>query len=97
MNTSAQKIMLVAGGTGGHVFPAVALAHELTQQGMNVSFITDRRGQRYVATDKIEDPPKLIYGRVMPFVGIRSIVDAILIAACNPISSASPETAKITK
>jgi UDP-N-acetylglucosamine--N-acetylmuramyl-(pentapeptide) pyrophosphoryl-undecaprenol N-acetylglucosamine transferase len=49
MNTSAQKIMLVAGGTGGHVFPAVALAHELTQQGIHISFITDRRGQRYVA------------------------------------------------
>jgi UDP-N-acetylglucosamine--N-acetylmuramyl-(pentapeptide) pyrophosphoryl-undecaprenol N-acetylglucosamine transferase len=48
MNTPTQKIMLVAGGTGGHVFPAVALAHELTEQGMQVTFMTDRRGRRYV-------------------------------------------------
>jgi UDP-N-acetylglucosamine--N-acetylmuramyl-(pentapeptide) pyrophosphoryl-undecaprenol N-acetylglucosamine transferase len=37
-------IALTAGGTGGHVFPAVALAEELHARGHAVAFITDSRG-----------------------------------------------------
>lgn len=37
-------IALAAGGTGGHVFPASALAAEMTARGWQVVFITDRRG-----------------------------------------------------
>ncbi|MBL0849316.1 MAG: undecaprenyldiphospho-muramoylpentapeptide beta-N-acetylglucosaminyltransferase [Candidatus Liberibacter ctenarytainae] len=36
-------ILLVSGGTGGHVFPAVALVHELKKRGYIVYLITDRR------------------------------------------------------
>lgn len=38
---------LVAGGTGGHVFPALALARELQGRKHSVRMITDRRGQKY--------------------------------------------------
>jgi UDP-N-acetylglucosamine--N-acetylmuramyl-(pentapeptide) pyrophosphoryl-undecaprenol N-acetylglucosamine transferase len=39
-------IILAAGGTGGHLFPAQALAQELTARGRRVVLITDlRRGQ----------------------------------------------------
>jgi len=37
-------IALAAGGTGGHVFPAQALAHELQSRGVRVILITDHRG-----------------------------------------------------
>ena len=37
-------IVLVAGGTGGHVFPAEALAGELRQRGYPLALVTDRRG-----------------------------------------------------
>lgn len=37
-------VMLAAGGTGGHMFPAEALARELLQRGYRVALITDRRG-----------------------------------------------------
>jgi UDP-N-acetylglucosamine--N-acetylmuramyl-(pentapeptide) pyrophosphoryl-undecaprenol N-acetylglucosamine transferase len=37
-------IALTAGGTGGHVFPALALAEELCDRGHAVVFITDSRG-----------------------------------------------------
>ena len=37
-------IVLAAGGTGGHVFPAEALASELTNRGFRLSLITDHRG-----------------------------------------------------
>jgi UDP-N-acetylglucosamine--N-acetylmuramyl-(pentapeptide) pyrophosphoryl-undecaprenol N-acetylglucosamine transferase len=38
---------LTAGGTGGHVFPAEALAEELMRRGCRLAFVTDRRGQAY--------------------------------------------------
>jgi UDP-N-acetylglucosamine--N-acetylmuramyl-(pentapeptide) pyrophosphoryl-undecaprenol N-acetylglucosamine transferase len=37
-------IVLAAGGTGGHVFPAEALASELISRGLRLVLITDRRG-----------------------------------------------------
>lgn len=47
MNESVKKIVLTAGGSGGHVFPAEALAKELTADGAEISFITDRRGNSF--------------------------------------------------
>jgi len=40
-------IILAAGGTGGHVFPAEALARALLARGREVVIITDRRGQGF--------------------------------------------------
>ena len=40
-------IILAAGGTGGHVFPAEALATELAGRDCRLALITDRRGGAY--------------------------------------------------
>jgi len=37
-------VVLAAGGTGGHIFPAEALARELIGRGINVYLFTDKRG-----------------------------------------------------
>ncbi len=42
-------IILAAGGTGGHLFPAQALAQELLRRGHRCELITDPRGERYHA------------------------------------------------
>ena len=38
------RIMVMAGGTGGHVFPALAVADALRAQGVEVSWLGTRRG-----------------------------------------------------
>ncbi|PYE90161.1 undecaprenyldiphospho-muramoylpentapeptide beta-N-acetylglucosaminyltransferase [Phyllobacterium leguminum] len=43
-------IVLCAGGTGGHLFPAEALAHELSARGWEVHLATDTRAQRFAGT-----------------------------------------------
>ncbi|HPF47655.1 MAG: undecaprenyldiphospho-muramoylpentapeptide beta-N-acetylglucosaminyltransferase [Alphaproteobacteria bacterium] len=40
-------IVLAAGGTGGHMFPALALMEELLERGHKVTLITDNRGIKY--------------------------------------------------
>lgn len=38
-------IILTAGGTGGHVFPAESLAEELSERGYELALVTDARGK----------------------------------------------------
>ena len=41
-----RHFVMAAGGTGGHMVPAHALAAELASRGHKVALITDERGQR---------------------------------------------------
>lgn len=47
MTEARPLIALAAGGTGGHMFPAEALAQELKRRGKRVLLATDARGARY--------------------------------------------------
>ena len=44
---TAPLILLAAGGTGGHLFPAEALGVELIKRGYRVRLVTDDRALRY--------------------------------------------------
>ena len=48
--TKARLVIIAAGGTGGHMFPARAFADEMRARGWTVGLISDRRGLHY-ATD----------------------------------------------
>lgn len=47
MTAGKNQIVLASGGTGGHIFPARALAEELTARGFEVTLMTDMRGEKY--------------------------------------------------
>ena len=40
-------LLIAAGGTGGHMFPAQALAEAMVAKGWRVRLSTDTRGARY--------------------------------------------------
>lgn len=46
---SAPLLIIAAGGTGGHMFPAQALAETMLERGWRVRLSTDARGARYTA------------------------------------------------
>lgn len=43
-NTNQKKIVLSAGGTGGHIYPAFSLKEELIDRGYECILFTDKRG-----------------------------------------------------
>ncbi len=45
--SQTKNIVISAGGTGGHMFPAEALALDLINRGYHVTLITDKRGAKY--------------------------------------------------
>ena len=54
--TGGRKLLLAAGGTGGHMFPAQALAEILKTEAWQIALMTDARGQKHcgrIPTDKV--------------------------------------------
>ena len=60
MSLVSRHYVLAAGGTGGHLTPAFALAHELDRRGHHVALITDARGS------EIPGKPDFLPAHVLP-------------------------------
>ena len=44
----SKKIVFTAGGTGGHIFPAINLMKDFSERGYEVLLITDSRGEKFI-------------------------------------------------
>lgn len=49
---TSKRIALAAGGTGGHIFPAEAVASNLIKEGYSCTLITDKRYKKSLATNE---------------------------------------------
>lgn len=92
---SQRMIVLTAGGTGGHLFPAEALASELLARGFAVSLITDTRGQAFggrmadVAVHRIQAAAVLGKGlggriRALWLIGVGTLQSISLLRRLKP-------------
>ncbi|WP_137130221.1 undecaprenyldiphospho-muramoylpentapeptide beta-N-acetylglucosaminyltransferase [Rhizobium sp. FY34] len=69
-------ILLAAGGTGGHLFPAEALGHELHARGYAVHLVTDARAERFAGkfpADEIHVVPSATFGSKNPVAVARAL------------------------
>ena len=51
---TAQPVVLASGGTGGHMFPAAALAGALLARGYRLALFSDRRGIGYAMPEGVD-------------------------------------------
>ena len=71
------KILLAAGGTGGHMFPAQSLAENLKAKGWDVALMTDARGQKHsgrIPADKIIEVQAASISPRKPIEAIKGII-----------------------
>lgn len=48
----SDKILIMAGGTGGHIFPALAIAAELKKRGANIAWLGTKQGMENTLVPK---------------------------------------------
>ena len=92
---TAPLILLAAGGTGGHLFPAEALGVELIKRGLHVRLATDARALRYsglfskdnidvVPSETVRGRSPLALARTAFMLGYGTLVAANLVRRLKP-------------
>ena len=68
------KILLAAGGTGGHMFPAQALGERLNSQGWEIALMTDVRGLKHANNIPTEHKIQVEAASLSPRKPIKAIL-----------------------
>ena len=70
------KVMIMAGGTGGHIFPALAIARELQTQGLDVEWLGGRTGLETELVGNTDIPLHQINARGIAGKGMIAVLRA---------------------
>lgn len=68
-NAEKPLVVIAAGGTGGHMFPAQAFADEMRSRGWQIALVTDERGKKYAQNfpaDWREEVEAATFGSKLP-------------------------------
>jgi UDP-N-acetylglucosamine--N-acetylmuramyl-(pentapeptide) pyrophosphoryl-undecaprenol N-acetylglucosamine transferase len=76
-----RRVMIAAGGTGGHMFPAQALAAELKGRGWDTALITDSRGLKLTGSFPADPIVTIEAATISPANPLKSIEGAARIAS----------------
>ncbi len=71
------RLLLAAGGTGGHMFPAQALAECLKAEGWEIAMLTDARGQKHAGRIPADPIIEVDAASISPRKPIQAIGGAI--------------------
>lgn len=90
-----KTVLIAAGGTGGHLFPAQAFADVMRARGWRVVLMTDERGRVYAkdfVADAIEDVPAatLSWSNPIKAIGAAMKISAGMRAARARLDALSP-------
>lgn len=94
---SGRSVTIMAGGTGGHVFPALAVADRLKELGCSVSWIGTAKGIEHRVVPEAGYPLRLIPVSGLRGKGIKSLILApfqlirALIASLRILSELKPD------
>lgn len=77
----ARRILLAAGGTGGHMFPAKALAEEMGKRDWACSLITDERGLKLAGGFPANPIETIEAATISPRNPLKSFIGATRIAS----------------
>ena len=72
-----KRLLLAAGGTGGHMFPAQALAETLAARGWDIAMITDARGLTHagnIPADPIREVSAATINPRKPLAAIKGMI-----------------------
>ncbi|MEM1138500.1 MAG: UDP-N-acetylglucosamine--N-acetylmuramyl-(pentapeptide) pyrophosphoryl-undecaprenol N-acetylglucosamine transferase [Pseudomonadota bacterium] len=75
--THAPILVVAAGGTGGHLFPAEALAREMKDRGFAIHLVTDERGESFAGefpADEVHMTPAATFAGRGPAGKIKAIL-----------------------
>jgi UDP-N-acetylglucosamine--N-acetylmuramyl-(pentapeptide) pyrophosphoryl-undecaprenol N-acetylglucosamine transferase len=85
----SKKILIMAGGTGGHIFPALAIARELSSRGMDVEWLGSKGGMEEKIVPKHGHPIHCIHSSGLRGKSLFAFIKGVCLLAIGFIQTIS--------